>query len=50
MHFHKAAAELVRRVDTGQNLSEELVVGAKAEFMTAARAVVTAIVKMREKT
>jgi methyl-accepting chemotaxis protein len=47
--FHKAAADVVRRADSGKNVSEETVLGAKSEFMSASQGVVQAILTMKAK-
>jgi len=47
--FHKVASEVVRRADSGKNVSEEVVLGAKSDFMSASHAVVRAIVALRAK-
>ena len=48
-HFHKCAADVVRRADSGQNVSEEITLGAKSEFSQASNAVVQAIMNLRRK-
>lgn len=47
--FHKCAAEVVRKADSGQSVSEEVALGSKSEFATASSAVVGAIMSMRRK-
>ena len=47
--FHKAAAEVVRRADAGEKVSEETALGSKTDFSKASVAVVRAIAGMREK-
>ncbi|HXP78931.1 MAG TPA: hypothetical protein VN976_03430 [Verrucomicrobiae bacterium] len=47
--FHKAAADVVRRADSGQNVSEEVVLGGKSEFLSASAAVVRSIVALKSK-
>jgi hypothetical protein len=47
--FHKAAADVVRRADSGKNVSEETVLGSKSEFMSASQAVVQAILAIKAK-
>lgn len=47
--FHKAAADIVRRADSGQSVCEEVTIGAASDFGTASAAVVRHIVRMREK-
>jgi len=45
--FHRAAAEVVGKADSGQLADEEVAVGSKSEFMVASAAVVNAITRMR---
>ena len=45
--FHKATAEVVRKANSGQPVSEETALGSKSEFTTASSAVVSAIVQMK---
>ena len=45
--FHRAAAEVVRKADSGQNVTEEIALGAKSEFARTSAAVVTSIMKMK---
>lgn len=47
--FHKAAAEIVRRADCGENVSGEFVLGVGSEFSLASSAVVLAIMDMKRK-
>ncbi|MCX7977651.1 MAG: CZB domain-containing protein [Bdellovibrionaceae bacterium] len=47
--FHKAAASVVMKADTGQDTSEEVALGAKSEFAMASSAVVSAIMEMKRK-
>ncbi len=47
--FHKAAGEVVKRADSGKDVSEEVTLGAKSEFAQASAAVVTAIMQMKIK-
>ena len=48
-HFHKAAAEVVRKADAGQNMTEETALGSKSEFATASSNVVNAIMGIKAK-
>jgi len=48
-HFHKVAADVVRRADSGQDVSEEVALGAESEFASASRAVVRSILNFVEK-
>jgi hypothetical protein len=45
--FHKAAAEVVRKADSGQSVGEEVALGARSEFATASSATVMAIIAMK---
>lgn len=47
--FHKAAAQVVQRADSGQDTSEETSLGAKSEFGSASGSVVSAIMAIRRK-
>ena len=47
--FHKAAAQVVTKADSGQNVSEETALGTQSEFSVASMAVVTAILAIRRK-
>ncbi|MBK9322874.1 MAG: CZB domain-containing protein [Bdellovibrionaceae bacterium] len=47
--FHKAAAEVVKKADAGQDTSEETALGAKSDFASASSAVVGAIMAIRRK-
>lgn len=47
--FHKAAAEVVRKADSGKDTSEETALGGKSEFSTTSQAVITAIMVMKRK-
>ena len=47
--FHKAAADVVRKADTGKDTSEETSLGAKSPFSTASGKVVSAIMAMKRK-
>jgi Chemoreceptor zinc-binding domain len=46
--FHKAAAEVVRKADSGQPAAEETTLGSRSEFGTASSAVVIAIMNMKK--
>ena len=48
--FHRAAADIVRRADEGQNVAEEVALGAKSEFAGASTAVVSALMSVKTKT
>jgi methyl-accepting chemotaxis protein len=47
--FHKIAAEIVRRANAGEKVSQEVVIGAKGEFGSAAAAVVLSLMALRPK-
>lgn len=47
--FHKAAAEVVRKADAGQNTSEEVALGGASPFSKASQAVVAAIMAIKSK-
>lgn len=46
--FHKAAAEVVRRANLGENVDGEVALGASSEFAKATAAVVNMIVEMKK--
>ncbi|MDO9184334.1 MAG: CZB domain-containing protein, partial [Bacteriovorax sp.] len=47
--FHKAAADVITKADSGQSTSEEIALGSKSDFATASSNVVGAIMIMRRK-
>jgi len=47
--FHKAAAEVVNKADSGKSTSEDVALGSKSEFSTASANVVSAIMAIRRK-
>lgn len=47
--FHVAAAEVVRKADSGQDAREETALGSASDFSSASSAVVGAIMSMRQK-
>lgn len=47
--FHKAAADVVRKADSGQSTNEDTSIGGNSPFATASAAVVAAIMKIRSK-
>ncbi|MGC2208947.1 MAG: CZB domain-containing protein [Candidatus Korobacteraceae bacterium] len=47
--FHKAAAEVVRKADSGQKVGEEIALGAKSEFAAASSAVVRSLMALKSK-
>jgi methyl-accepting chemotaxis protein len=44
--FHKAAAELVKRADTGQKVDQEIALGAKSDYASVSSAVVSSLMRM----
>jgi hypothetical protein len=47
-HFHAAAADVVKKADSGRRVSEEIALGAKSDYATASNAVVTSLMKMKK--
>jgi hypothetical protein len=47
--FHKAAGEVIKKADSGKDVSEEVALGGKSEFAQASTAVVSAIMAMKLK-
>ncbi len=47
--FHKAAANVVMKADSGQNVSEETAIGGTSDFSVASSTVVSAIMSMKRK-
>lgn len=47
--FHAAAAEVIRKADAGQRVTEEVALGARSEYAAASNAVVTSLMKMKMK-
>jgi Chemoreceptor zinc-binding domain len=47
--FHKAAADVVKKADSGQSVSEDIAIGGSSPFAQASSAVVTAIMTMKKK-
>jgi len=45
--FHKAVAEVIRRVDSGQRFAEDAALGARSEFSSASADVVSAITSFK---
>jgi methyl-accepting chemotaxis protein len=45
--FHRAAAEIIRKADSGQSTGEEVAIGLQSEFTVASAAVVNAITRIR---
>lgn len=46
--FHKAAADVIKRADSGQSVTEEIAVGAQSAYGLASSAVVMAIMTMKK--
>ena len=46
--FHTAAADIVKKADSGQNMSEEVALGAKSEYAAASNAVVSELMRMKK--
>jgi hypothetical protein len=47
-HFHAAAAEIVKKADTGLRVSEEVALGAKSEYSSVSNAVVSSLMHMKK--
>ncbi len=47
-HFHAAAADVIRKADAGQRVSEEIALGAKSDYASASNAVVTSLMKLKK--
>lgn len=47
--FHKAAAEVIKKADSGQDTNEDTALGSKSEFASASNNVVSAIMGIRRK-
>jgi len=47
--FHKAAADVVRKADSGQSTNEDTAIGGKSEFARSSTQVVMAILAMKNK-
>lgn len=45
--FHRAAADVVRRADSGQSISEEIALGAASPYASSSMAVVRALIRMK---
>lgn len=45
--FHKAAADVIRRADSGENVGDDVALGSSSEFGQASTQVVQAIMKMK---
>jgi methyl-accepting chemotaxis protein len=48
-HFHAAAASVVARADRGQQVSEELALGARSDFAQASNSVVSSLMALKRK-
>ena len=49
VRFHLAAAAIIRRADSGQNVTEEVALGSKSDYSYASSAVVRAIMAFKSK-
>ncbi len=47
--FHKAAGEVIRKAQSGVNMTEEVALGAKSEYAAASNAVVGSLLSMKKK-
>lgn len=47
--FHQAAADVIRKADSGKNVTEDVALGAKSDYASASNAVITAIISIRRK-
>lgn len=47
--FHKCAADVVKKADLGQSVSEDVQLGGNSDFSKASNAVVSALMAMRRK-
>ncbi len=47
--FHKSAAEIIKKADAGQNVSEDVALGSASPFAKSSTAVITAIMTMKRK-
>ncbi|EKD42320.1 MAG: methyl-accepting chemotaxis sensory transducer [uncultured bacterium] len=48
-NFHKAAADIIKKADSGQNVSGEVALGAASPFAATSQKVVVAIMAMKSK-
>lgn len=46
--FHKAAADIVKKADSGMKVSEEVALGGKSEYSSASGAVVSSLMQMKK--
>jgi hypothetical protein len=47
--FHKAAGEVVRKADSGKNVSQEIALGGDSEFAKVSSAVVSELMQLKRK-
>ncbi len=47
--FHHAAAEIIRKADSGERVQEDIALGARSEYAAASNAVVTSLMKIKSK-
>lgn len=45
--FHSAAADVIKRANAGQRISEEVALGAKSEYASASNGMVSSLMKMK---
>jgi hypothetical protein len=48
-HFHETAAEILRKADSGQQVTDEVALGSKSKFAAASSAVVMSLMAMKSK-
>jgi len=48
-HFHRAAAEVVKKADSGKSVEEEIAPRAPSEFASASTAIVQSLMAMRKR-
>lgn len=46
--FHKAASNIIKKADSGHNVTEELALGANSEFTKYSNSITTIIMKLRQ--
>ncbi len=45
--FHKSAAEIIRKADSGQSVSEEIALGRKSDFAQASTTITQCLMRLR---
>jgi methyl-accepting chemotaxis protein len=48
-HFHRAASNVIKKADSGANVTQEVALGSNSEFASASSAVVQALMSMKSK-